>query len=662
VEPLCNRTIMKITRLLSIDGMSAVVVLMTLFVIPFLAVPSHYVQNFPSQTIFISIGVVIAFLCLIALLIKNGGVVQVMHPFFLWVVFMPSIFLTSALFSDVPWRGLTGYSYEVGTFGFVAILFLLMLIVSVVFRTKEVMMYTYTVFFISFFLIVALYVVDVVLRTGGIAGVSLVKMVVDMVGGWYDVGFYFGALALLGMMTIEMVRLTRSHLYALAALIVVSLAGVVVVNISTVWLLLGGLSLLFSLYVLLHSNRLEVERVRQKKVPFVAIILTLLCVIFYFSGNYISQYVPVTYSSDRLTTSWEVTGIMFERVFADVSLLGSGPNGFSAEWASYIQEKENTVGLVAEAEYSAGLIPTLAISTGIIGTIAWALFFITYLVIGAVSIRKIVDGVVSRYFAVSSFVVSLFFWITAVVYTPSVLLFSLSFFFSGFFLSSLYLNGIFKGKTLMLFMSPTRSVVQAIVIVFLFISSSTFGFSVIKKATASHYFKQAMSLSIENAEVERLVNMAIRIDENDIYYCVLSKVHLAKIDTLRLYVPDEGMLPGEYESIRTMAIDDARQAVASDPTNYRNWICLGDAYASLPKGGGVARAEDAYRQALTSHPHKHLVYTSLAQLYWMSGNIDDASREVQNALSVESDYTEALLLQSKIIRERDKGGDNTIVW
>ena len=97
---------------------------------------------------------------------------------------------------------------------------------------------------------------------------------------------------------------------------------------------------------------------------------------------------------------------------------------------------------------------------------------------------------------------------------------------------------------------------------------------------------------------------------------------LPHIARSRLFV-----VKGEYPR----ALQEAREAVALDPSGYDALLALGDAEDASGDGAG---AEAAYRGAVDLHPRRWTAHTRLGYLFFARGELDSAAAQFHRVLAV----------------------------
>jgi tetratricopeptide (TPR) repeat protein len=148
-----------------------------------------------------------------------------------------------------------------------------------------------------------------------------------------------------------------------------------------------------------------------------------------------------------------------------------------------------------------------------------------------------------------------------------------------------------------------------------------------------------------------------RLGGNDVYYRALIDINLNKLRELfgrsGTSVDD---IRTEFQSLFGLAIENARNAISFDETNYLNWVALAHVYesvVSLGIDGAYENSMRAYEEAQRYNPKSPVLHLLIAQLELARGDSNAARAHIGKALALKNNYTEAIFLLSQI--EADEG-------
>ena len=222
------------------------------FLLPIFFIPSAFSSPEFAKILIIVFGTLIS-LVFWSLTRLNDGNINFAGTFaFPSVLFVVFVYFISSIFSNNPLSSFIGQGFELGTFGLVCIGFILMFLVSSLFRTRDKIFYSYISLFISFLVVFLFQMSRLVLGADFLSFGIFNDTTSNIIGKWNDLGIYFGLIALLSVTTLEIARLNKLLKIFLYFASVGSLFFIVVINFKIVWYIIGAFSLTF-LYILSHS-------------------------------------------------------------------------------------------------------------------------------------------------------------------------------------------------------------------------------------------------------------------------------------------------------------------------------------------------------------------------------------------------------------------------
>ncbi len=649
--------------------MFALIFLLPLFFVPALSFPVQF-----SKALLLSILAIAAFCVWVAARLKDGRFTLPGSSMLIALAAVVGVFVFSGLFSQSIGLSIFGQGFEVGTALNILILFLIAFLIPVMFRTNEQVFASYLAFLASFLFITIFHTLRLFLGPDFLSLGIFPDAVSNTIGKWNDLGIFFGASALLSLITVEFLSLGKLFKTLIYVSLALSLGFLAIVNFSMIWFVLGVFSLIFLVYILSFNpsrafgarggeNAPSVSEEGKRpfrRIPIPSLVVLLISVVFIIAGGAIGREVGTIFGISQLEVrpSWEATLHIARETLTKDPLFGAGPNRFASEWLKYKPEGINSTAFWnVDFNYGVGLIPTFLATTGILGVLAWVGFFLAFLYAGFKAIVANFGDALSRYLAVSSFLVSLFLWIFVVFYIPSLTIFSLAFLFTGLFIASLTISRMAPVKTISFASDPRAGFVSVLVLILLLIGGVVLGYAIVRKYAASVLFQRGViSFNTEGSidKAETLISRAAAISQTDLYYRFLTELTLMRMGALLRRDPGATSAEAvrtEFRNLLSTALGNARQAVALNPGNYENGMALGRVYEAvvpLRIEGAYEAARTAYEEALTLNPHSPAIHLTLARLEAAKGDNGKAREHIALALREKGNYTEAIFFLSQI--------------
>jgi tetratricopeptide (TPR) repeat protein len=531
--------------------------------------------------------------------------------------------------------------------------------------------------FIASFAVIALYqFIRLVFGPGALSFGVFTSATDNLVGSWNDLGLYFGATTLLSFITLELLRMPRWARTACAVILGVSLFFLSVINFRAVWLVLGAFALIFFLYNFSFNRaRLTqespVQGTGKRALPVISLVVLVISFIFiFFQGNIyetLSKDIGIKpldrfiVSNLEVSPSWSSTFQIAKNSFMKHPLLGVGPNRFINEWLQTRPvEINNTVFWATDFNYSIGLIPTFIITTGIVGFLVWLAFMVLFVYMGFRVLFARVHETFTSYISISAFIISLYFWIFAIIHVPSAALIVLTFMFTGIFFASSIGSGFIKVHTFDIVRDPRRSFVSVLVLIAILLGVVVFGSEISRRYIASIYFNKALASvqanDVNGAEVN--LNRALTFNQDDLYYRTVSQLNLAKLQQLlQQQNIAQDVLKSQFQTDLGLAQENAQHALAIDPTKYENWIAAGNVYSEVVPFNfdkAYEQALAAYTEARRLNPMNPTILLMMAKLEVAHKDIPKAKSLIGESIKLKNDYTDAIYMLAQIqINEGD---------
>ncbi|MEK9185003.1 MAG: tetratricopeptide repeat protein [Patescibacteria group bacterium] len=631
------------------DNLSFYVFLALVFLLPSFFIPSASIPFQSTKSMLVVISLLIIFFVWVISLFKNPVLKIYKTPLVLSLLTLPIVAIIAGLFSGNVANSFIGQGFEVGTVAFISVLSLLLLLIPIILKTRDRILYVYLAFITSF-LLLAFFQIGRLIFGGSFLSFGIFSSVIqNPVGSWSELGIFFGLATMMSVITLELLSFPRMFKILLYIALIVSILLSVVVNFSSMWYVLGIFSIVFFVYLISFST---------KKISYISLFTLLISAIFIFGGNPLSVKINDYFKVQNIDVRPSLSATLdVARNTTKVNpILGSGPNRFVNEWLKWKPTGlNNTPFWNTDFSYGIGLIPTFLVTQGILGAIAWIVFLILFIWIGFKSIFQVIPDTLSRYLMISSFFVTLYLWIFTIIYNPSSVLFTFAFIFTGIFITSLVQEGVIKTRDVELFKDPKIGFISILTLMTLLIIFVVVGYNFTIKYIAGIYYSSSLSEFNQKGDlyvVSAGINNAIKVSASDLYYRSLSDIDIAKMNEL-LNKKDISVdaMKIAFQDILSSAVDNAKQAISMDPTNYQNWVSLGSVYeAVLPLGVSSAyeNAGMAYNQALILNPQSPALLLTLARLDVANKKFDTAKQYIAKALNAKNDYTDAIFLLAQI--------------
>lgn len=584
-------------------------------------------------------------------------------------------FLISSFLSVAPAVSLFGQGFEVGTLAFILTVSILAIITAIVTDSRKKIFSLYIAILAAFVVLAVYHLVRLFAGPSVLTFGIFTDQISSMVGKWNDLGIFFGLISVLSVSALEVLRLKRTHRLFFYLALFVSLFLLAVINFTFVWGILAGISLVIFIYGL-YLNKFEVAPDNyllappsHPRVPWIALAVTLVGVFFVvtasgFGGSLATRF---NASQTEVRPSWSATIDIAKDTLKTRPILGSGPNRFYNEWLLHKPDiLNNTIFWSADFSAGVGLVPTFVITTGLLGLLAWIFFFGAFLYRGIKAINLFNGGRVSQFLVLSSFLSSLYAWLFTIIYVPNATVTALAFLLTGIFVATLVTENISKKFEISFLGKPKLGFVSVLALIFLIIASAAFGYLLIQKTFAIFNFQKATIALNKEGNIdasEAYVLKAIGLNKNDVYYRGISQIEITRINNLfQQKNLDPSVARAQFIAFMGNAIQNARQAINYDETNYVNWMNLGGIYEAvvpLNINGAYEEAVKSYNKAIEVAPKNPLIYYTLARLEVTHKNIKAAREDLNKALAMKGDYTEALFFLSQI--EASEGNLNEAI-
>ena len=370
-------------------------------------------------------------------------------------------------------------------------------------------------------------------------------------------------------------------------------------------------------------------------------------------GDSISRYLNI--SQIEISPSLKGTFGVFKQDLKESPILGSGPNRFLKDWLLFKPDGvNNTIFWNTDFNYGIGAVPTFVSTTGLLGLISWSLFILLFFYTGLRFIFIKIVNPFSRYLIVSSFLSACYLWLVNIFYVPSSTLFFSAFFFSGLFIATLLSEKLIIAKNFTFIGNPRRSLISAVALVLIVISSVTGCYIYLQKYFSSVYYQKAVrSLTVTGNidDAEKYALKGLTFSKSDLHYRLLSEVYLNRLNSLSTQqdkISNEDFIKKLEPIFRNVSIS-TKSAIEYDNTNYLNYLIAGRLYEYIiPIEGAYKLSSDYYQEALKLSPKSPLINLVIGRLEYANKNNAKAKEYLIKAIQLKSNYTDAAFLLAQI--------------
>src|SRR3990167_3290423 len=527
---------------------SFLITISLLFLLPIFFIPGGLLSLHVAKSALLTLGVVAIMLSFLLETWRKGELNLPWHPFMLVTILLPLVYFFSALSSMPSFLSFFGYNFEVGTFGYMLLVSVILILISITFTDTQKILQALTAFFVSFALIVVFTTIKILSGGAPVWGIFF-SNTDNPIGKWTDLATAFGLLSMFSILVLGMLPMKKSLRALCYSIFVLSTMLLAVINFSTNFIFtLGASVILFVYFQIIEKHFLNTAATLPQtssrfflKPTFLPIVLGVVSLVFLINptvpstGSKLADLVTKVFdvSNTEVRPSFSATLSVSKAALSQSVLLGSGPNTFSQDWLSYKPTIVNSTPFWSVAfPFGIGFIPTQIASTGVLGIALWLAFFALLIFFGVKALGKIPESRALRFTLVTSFIALIYLWIASFFYVPSFTMLTLAFIFSGLFLATCRQMDIIPSRVIFFSKNVTTKFISTLVVIILTVGSGALGFVSFNKTVSAFYFNKTAKLSNTSSVtaplVEEAVNKAIEFSPTDIYYVALSQIYFTR--------------------------------------------------------------------------------------------------------------------------------------
>jgi tetratricopeptide (TPR) repeat protein len=662
------------TSRLSFDTASIWVLTLTIALAGVAFIPVASVPFVFTKVAILAIGGLVALALFILARLTRGNLivppVTLIGAF--WLV--PIAYMLSLLFSGANFStAFFGNELDLDTAGFMIILAAVATLSSLVFRRAA----QYRTFFTvgGIFLAVVLISQVIFLVLSHVIPNS-VSATANVVGSFADLGMIVGLGIAAALLSFRFITFSKRTRIAVWVGLVVGLLLLALVNSSIIWILVALVSLgLFIESILRRSASIDdteldgVETLSAEVAPEVVanevsrplaapLVVLVIALFFLIGGSTIGNALGTSFGTSSLDVrpSWQSTFEIGSHTYASSPIFGSGPNTFGQQWLRFRDASLNgTVFWSVAFTSGIGSIPTAFVTTGLVGALAWMTFLGLFLFLGARSLlfKSPADSYV-RFVAVTSYVGAWYVFILAIFAVPGPIVLISGFALAGIFVSTLRYAGARQEWGVIFARNPRIGFLIVFGLTLLLLGSVVAAYSVVEHYLAdTAYAEASTALTAGNLDkATTAINRSVTFTKSDRSYQLAALIGVAQMNKI---ASNTALTPAQaqqqFQAALSASVAAATNATKLGPANYQNWAVLGEVYqvvVPLNIDGAYAQSKAAYQHAITLDPTDPTLPYTLAQLDIAQKDYTSAQADLTKAISLKSDYTQAIFLLSQL--------------
>jgi tetratricopeptide (TPR) repeat protein len=636
------------------------VLVAAIVLLPLLFIPGAAVLLGVSKVMLMVAAVLLALITYSLYVLRRGSISLRFPPVLLawWgVVLAASI---AGLMAPQMKIAFLGLGLEIHTIGFLILGGVLMTMMMLFRDAKPTILYLYAGLFGVALVLGTLHIIRVLFGADVLTLGVLGAPTDTLIGSFNDLALFFTLVIIVGLIALVQLTLPRLVEGVLAAIMVVALVMLSIINFFTVWIILGLFGLLLLMYTLTKGR---IGTTKSTSAPSTTVTLLslgvcILATVFIIGGTSLGAFLTdktgVTYLEVR--PSLTATLDILQSVYSTDALTGAGPNHFNEAWTKYKDQSLNTT-LFWNTPFSAGngYITSWFVTGGILAVVAWLSFLGLFLYSGARTLLRASEQDHFWYFiATVSFTSALFVWGIALLYVPGSVILTLGFVSTGLFIVASEALSQKSSRTVNLLTNARTGFILIALVMVVIIGTVAVGYQAVRQFASITTFTSALTVAPgENqaAEVTARVAEAYMLYQTDTY---LRDVAAYQLSEMRLLAANQSPTPAETERFRallTAAIESSSVAIEERGSDARNWAIRGDVYtvlASAQVEGAYDRAMADYNEAKLRDPNNPYYDLQMAVLELSRNNNDGVRSGIAAALAKKPNYTDALMFLTEL--------------
>jgi len=652
-------------EIISVWALIATLIVSVLIFIPFSPVPSGI-----TKTFILAAGALITLALYILARLGRGNII--FPPFLLiGALWLPvAAYALSSIFSGVAFaNALWGSSLETDTFGFMLVAASLGTLSALVLRRSE----HYRLFLRAgaalFGIVIVLQILVIIV---GQFAPTVVSPSFSIAGSFGDLAFLLGLGVIGVLVALQKLELSRYSQRILIACGIGALLLLAIANSPIVWILIALVSLGFFVEAVMRRgpstadadldevntiDEIPLENGEGNHSLIVPLVVLAVSLFFYIGGTLggaLANALNVNVFS--VSPSWQSTLAVARNVYTATPAFGTGPGSFGIDWLKYRDASLNaTVFWNTNFSSGIGFIPTSFVTTGLIGVLAWVAFLLLFIVFGLRTlILRAPQDQFLRSMAIFSFIASLYLFTLATLSLPNAIVLTLAFVFAGVFISTMRFSALGRQWGVIFSKSPRFGFVIVFSLTILLLGSVVAAYALVVRyvATTEFAFASAAFSAGDLNAADAAAQSSISFSPSAAAYQVKAGIAITRLNQIAASSTMAAAVAQQaFQTELSAGINAALTATNIAPSDYQNWIMLGNLYAEavpLNVSGAYDNAKVAYMKALALNPTNPQIHYILAQLNIANKNTKAAEDDLKAAIALKQDYTAAIFLLSQL--------------
>ncbi len=637
-------------------------ILITVFgLLPIFFIPGVYTSLGLNKVYFVILGLFTAFILLCLSVLRSGRLrVAMPLPLALFWLFT-FIAIASSLLSGDTQDSLYGNTLEVHTAGFFLVTALIMTVSLAFTDSKSSITRLFTALGASALVLQLFHILRLIFGPEFLSFGIFSSPTVSLIGSFNDLAIFSGLIIIITLIVLQNISTHLVGRVLVSFLVVSSLFLMAVVNFYVIWLIVGFLSLIMTLYLMSKDTWFKISEVSTVPTSrFVLALVGLVCVFsvaFVISGDFISGFVgkAADISYLEIRPSIGATINVTQSVLSENALFGIGPNLFEDAWRKYKDPVINqTVFWSTDFSAGSGFVPTLFATTGIAGGVAFIMFLIAFLYLGYRTLFSVKVNDSGWYLlGTISFTAAIYLWFMAIVYVPGTTILILTALMTGLAFA-VYITVVPNTGVIIDVTNNKKFGLLLITAILAIITTSTFSvINISKLYLANIVYADTVRLFHSGGGVSEVDNQLKRSQDlvnQDLFVAERAQLRLAELSKMGTVEPtsfDEQ----KFSSVLVEGIALAELAITLDRTNPANYVLLSSFYGLLDptKFEGIKEKNEAlFIQARSLDPANPGYLILLAQYKAKIGDLAGARADLMESIKIKNNLTEALLFLSQL--------------
>lgn len=616
------------------------------FLLPLAIVPYGVMYQAADKTIIFACFAIVGLLMFIVARLIDGVFNIPRSRLLLAAVVLMLAYLVSSIFSVSRYGSFSGTLFDSETFWLIFLLMAVVYLASVTFRSLGRVAAVLSSIFASGTILLVVQILHVFLGWNfGILGGDKFS---NLLGTWYNFGIFFGLLFVICLAFLEFAPTLKFWRKVSIVFAPISIVVVYFVGLPSIWHSIIGISALITIL------KMRIKGSSHDRIPIyalISIVLSLVALIYAKPGTRIANKASeIVTPPIEVRPDWSTTFSVGKNTISSSPVIGIGPNMFSRAWVRYKPLSVNTTPYWStDFVHGAGYITSSLVTVGIIGFLAWIAFIVSLLgLITSKSRGASSEGSHSPFFFPLS-LGALYIWIIALLYIPDSTILFFGAILAGVSIAIASIDGSIELYVFSTRLFAKRRNLSILLCVIALLGALSLLYLYVQKYRALAFYKEAdTKIASDIPGSIKALSKATSIDQSDIYYRAMAQANLSMlanaVEKGGSKKKDDVSSQQQYISLYNDALDAANKALATDGSQYLNWILLGNVYESvIPLGveNTYERAKEAYNKAAVLNPTSPFVAFEPARLEAAHNNPKGAIPHLNRSLELKPNYAKA---------------------